>query len=130
MTMSSSASNSMAAEPTLIFPIGGSAESAAELRAGLEEGLIARLKGPERLVLDLGGAVAKRRVKRAAELASHDDVDRDRRENHSERDRRRGRDGEARPEAHDSRKAYPTPRTVWISRGLPPASVLRRRYPM
>ena len=106
------------------------AGSAAELRAGLEEGLIARLEGPERLVLDLGGAVAKRGVKRAAELASHDDVDRDRGENDGERDRRSGRDGEAGPEAHDSRKAYPTPRTVWISRGLPPASVLRRRYPM
>ena len=29
--------------------------------------------------------------------------------------------------SHDSRSAYPTPRTVWISRGFPPTSVLRRR---
>ena len=35
--------------------------------------------------------------------------------------------GKARAKAHPSRRAYPTPRTVWIRRGLPPASVLRRR---
>ena len=28
------------------------------------------------------------------------------------------------------RNTYPTPRTVWMSRGSPPASVFRRRYPM
>ena len=30
-------------------------------------------------------------------------------------------------EAHGSRRAYPTPRTVWMSRGAPPASVFFRR---
>ena len=35
----------------------------------------------------------------------------------------------AQPQPHGavSRKAYPTPRTVWINRGSPSASVLRRR---
>ena len=41
--------------------------------------------------------------------------------------RRSGDEGETRAKAHASRRAYPTPRTVWIRRGLPPASVLRRR---
>ena len=35
--------------------------------------------------------------------------------------------GEAGAEAHDGLAVYPTPRTVWIRRGSPSASVLRRR---
>ena len=45
--------------------------------------------------------------------------------------KRGGRDErQSRAKAHRSRSAYPTPRTVWITRGSPPASVLRRRYPI
>src|SRR6185295_7077251 len=106
------------------------ARRTAELGAGLEEGLIARLEGPQRLVLNLSGSIAKRGVERAAQLVPHDDVHRNRGEDDREGDRRCRGDGETSAKAHGSRRAYPTPRTVWISRGLSPASVLRRRYPM
>ncbi len=54
-------------------------------------------------------------------------VDQARGEQHRERDRQRGEQGEPAAQAHFSRSEYPTPRTVWISRGSPPSSVLRRR---
>ena len=63
-------------------------------------------------------------------LLARDEVEQDRRGDDRERDRRSGRDGDAGAERHDSRSAYPTPRTVWMIREAPPSSVLRRRYPM
>src|SRR5581483_1903496 len=46
-------------------------------------------------------------------------------EGHAERDRRR----DPPLQAHGSLSTYPTPWIVWITRGDPPASSLRRRYP-
>ncbi len=66
-------------------------------------------------------------VYRAVELALDHEVDDERRGDHRERDRRRGHEDEPGAKAHFSRRAYPTPRMVWINRDLPPASVLRRR---
>ena len=47
-------------------------------------------------------------------------------------DRERRRDDEQQPEAqaHAARTVYPMPRIVWMRRGAPSISVLRRRYPM
>ena len=83
---------------------------------------------------DLIRALVERLVDRRAELPAGDEVDDGRREDDGERDRDgRGESdagAEAHARAHGSRSAYPTPRTVWIRRVPPPASVLRRRYPM
>ena len=64
----------------------------------------------------------------AAELVAHADVGVARGEQHRDRDRGGRREREPHPQAHaTSRSTYPTPRTVRIRRGSPPASVLRRR---
>ena len=63
----------------------------------------------------------------AAQLVADDEVDDQRRGDDRERNGRSGDERETGAKAHGSRSAYPTPRTVWISRGLPPSSVLRRR---
>ncbi len=76
---------------------------------------------------EVGCARAQAVVDRPAKLAAGDDVDHRGGDHDRERDGRSGDEGETRAKAHASRRAYPTPRTVWISRGLPPASVLRRR---
>ena len=62
-----------------------------------------------------------------AEAVADEGVDEARREQHRERHGEGGEQGEPAPQAHFSRSEYPTPRTVWISRGSPPSSVLRRR---
>ena len=80
-----------------------------------------------RLVRDLLGSVAKGVVDLGAKLTPDDDEDDDRRQHHRQRDGDGRGQGEAGAEAHASRSAYPTPRTVWIRRGRPFASVLRRR---
>ena len=46
---------------------------------------------------------------------------------HGDHDGHRGGQDEACAEGHVPRRTYPTPRTVWMHRGSPPASVLRRR---
>ena len=48
---------------------------------------------------------------------------------HGDHDGHRGGQDEACAEGHVPRRTYPTPRTVCMHRGSPPASVLRRRYP-
>ena len=96
---------------------------AGERRGGEEDAV-------ERLVRDLRRTLAQSIVDRGTELVADEDVDGRGRKNDRERDRGGGSKREADAKAHGSRSAYPTPRTVWISRGLPPASVLRRRYPM
>ena len=80
-----------------------------------------------RLVRDLLGSVAKGVVELGAKLTPDDDEDDDRRQHHRQGDGRRCGQREAGSKAHCSRSAYPTPRTVWISRGRLFASVLRRR---
>ena len=80
-----------------------------------------------RLVRDLLGSVAKGIVELRAKLTPDDDEDDDRRQHHRQRDGDGRGQGEARAKGHGSRSAYPTPRTVWISRGRLFASVLRRR---
>jgi hypothetical protein len=77
----------------------------AELRPGLEEGLIAGLERAERLVLDLRGPVSQRCVEGAAELVAHDEIDGRRGEDNRERHGRCGGKGESAAEAHGSRKA-------------------------
>ncbi len=91
----------------------------------------------DRVELELGSATLERLVHGRPQLLAGDDVHDRRREHDRERDPERRRERDARAEAHvlerpdhDSRSAYPTPRTVWISLPAPPASVLRRRYPM
>ena len=52
---------------------------------------------------------------------------------HQEDDDGHGRDAAERQsgaDAHASRSTYPTPRTVWMRRGSPPSSSLRRRLEM
>ena len=61
----------------------------------------------------------------ACECVCHGGHDR-----HPDRDRDRDQQRDAGAETHGSRATYPTPLTVWISRGSPPSSVFRRRYPM
>ena len=72
-------------------------------------------------------APAERVVDLGAELVPNDGVRDHGGECDRDRNRKRGRDGQAGPEAHCSRSAYPTPRIVWMRRVWPPASVLRRR---
>ena len=78
--------------------------------------------------LTLGQAVALWMSGRE-QLVPHDDVDDGRRGD--DRDRNRGTSQQRNPQAeahrYSSRSAYPTPRTVWIRRGSPSASVFRRR---
>ena len=76
---------------------------------------------------DLIGARLQGRVGLAPKLVADDHEDDRRRDDDREPDGCRGDERQPGPKAHSSRSAYPTPRTVWISRGLPPASVLRRR---
>ena len=84
----------------------------------------------ERLERDLCRPILERFVDRGSQLLARDEVEEERRGDDGERDRGSRRDGDAGTERHDSRSAYPTPRTVWMTRGAPPSSVLRRRYPM
>ena len=79
---------------------------------------------------DLGCPIFERFVYRRPELLACDEVEEERRGDDRQRDRSGGGYCYARPKRHDSRSAYPTPRTVWIRRGAPPSSVLRRRYPI
>jgi hypothetical protein len=72
-------------------------------------------------------AVGERLVHLPAQLAPHREVGDERGDGHGDGHCQRRGEGEAGPEAHRSRSAYPTPRTVWMRRGRPPASVLRRR---
>ena len=73
------------------------------------------------------GLVAQVVVDVAAQPVTDQDVDESRGEQHRERDRQRREQREPAAQGHFSRSEYPTPRTVWISRGSPPSSVLRRR---
>ena len=79
---------------------------------------------------DLKGLSAHGVVDLAAQLVTDDDVHDHRREDDRKGNGSGGDERQPRAEAHVVRRAYPTPRTVWMRRGLPPASVLRRRYPM
>ena len=72
----------------------------------------------------------QRVVDRPAQLVADDEVDDEGRRHDCKRNGGSGNQRETGAKAHGSRRAYPTPRTVWIRRGLPPSSVLRRRYPM
>jgi hypothetical protein len=95
-----------------------------------EEGLAAagRDLGETGRVEHLHRALLKRLVDLAAQLAADDEEHEDRGKHHGEGHGTGGSDGDSGAKAHaDSRRAYPTPRTVWIRRRLPPASVLRRR---
>ncbi len=72
------------------------------------------------------------------ELVPHREVHQRRGEQHDHghgrgaAERQPGADRHPTPEAahHSSRSTYPTPRTVWMSRGSPPSSSLRRRLEM
>ena len=105
----------------------------AELRAQRQIALSA-LPGyhAQRLRRDLCSARLERLVDRRAQLLARDEVDEHGRGDDRHRDGCCRAHSDACPEAHaqPSRSAYPTPRTVWISRERPPSSVLRRRYPM
>ncbi len=46
---------------------------------------------------------------------------------HGDDDGHGGGQDQSRAKGHVSRSTYPTPRTVWMQRGSPPNSVLRRR---
>ena len=81
-------------------------------------------------VCELIGRRVQRVVDRPAQLVPDDEVDDEGGRHDCKRNGRRGDQRETGAKAHGSRSAYPTPRTVWIRRGLPPSSVLRRRYPM
>ena len=63
----------------------------------------------------------------ATKSVANQGVDEAGREQHGERDGEGGEEGQPAAKAHFSRSEYPTPRTVWIRRGSPPSSVLRRR---
>jgi hypothetical protein len=78
---------------------------AAELRAVVEEVLSTDPERANRLLRDVGGPVSERRVDRAPELIADDDVDDHGCQGDGQRDRGRGHDDEARPEAHSSRSA-------------------------
>ncbi len=60
------------------------------------------------------------------------DVDQRRHQGDDDGHRRGDAQREPRPDRHrySSRSTYPTPRTVWMSRGSPPSSSLRRRLEM
>ena len=76
-----------------------------------------------------GDALAQRAqpvVDRVAQLGAHEDVGGDRGQRDGERDGQRGQQHQAAAVAHVPSR-NPTPRTVWIRRGSPPSSVLRRR---
>ena len=75
----------------------------------------------------LGRRDCARRSRPGRELAADDEEHDRRRHDDRERDRHRGHERQPCSKAHGSRSAYPTPRTVWISLGRPPASVLRLR---
>ena len=83
-----------------------------------------------RLRATASAVVLQRIVDGAAELVADDEVDDEGRGHDRKRNGSSGDQRETGAKAHGSRSAYPTPRTVWIRRGLPPSSVLRRRYPM
>ena len=73
--------------------------------------------------------ILERVVERFDELAAHDEVDDQRRDDDYHRDRRADDERDPCPKAHcvAGLSAYPTPRIVWIRRGLSPALGLRRR---
>src|SRR5205085_10565812 len=77
--------------------------------------------------LNQAGTAAEPIVDRRVELSLDDEVDDERGGHDGERHRGCGDESGPGAERHRSRRAYPTPRMVWINRGLPPASVLRRR---
>ena len=66
-------------------------------------------------------------VHAAAKLVADQHVGDQRHGDHRDRDGEPGEQDDPAAEGHGSRSTYPTPRTVWIRRGLPPDSVLRRR---
>src|SRR5262249_43801159 len=81
---------------------------------------------------DVVGTRLKRVVDLSTQLVAHDEEDDEGGSDNCQRNSRCGDESQARPETevlevHGSRSAYPTPRTVWIRRGLPPVSVFRRR---
>lgn len=92
-------------------------------------------RDPDRPGKDLVGdglqTALERVIDLAAQLMANDHISDTRGQHDGHGDRRRGRYGEPGPEAHSggSLRTYPTPLTVWISRGSPVASVFRRRYP-
>ena len=73
-----------------------------------------------------GAESAQGVVDRVAQLGASRDIGGDRGQCDGGRDGERGEQHQAAPVAHDP-SMKPTPRTVWISRGSPPSSVLRRR---
>src|SRR6185437_6844465 len=93
-------------------------------------------RGPQVFEIVKRGAEHLRRVRLerivdgGPQLVADDEIDHQRRGQHRESNGGSGDQRETGAKAHGSRSAYPTPRTVWIRRGLPPSSVLRRRYPM
>ncbi len=76
---------------------------------------------------DLLRACSQPVVDLVVERVLDDEPDDRRRGDDGQRDGGCGHEGEACAKTHLSRRAYPTPRTVWMSRGSSLASVLRRR---
>ena len=89
--------------------------------------MLARLELREARHANLVDRLSETVVDLVTELVPDQDVDKCRGKYDSDRDCGRGHKHQPDAKAHDSRKAYPTPRTVWISRGAPPASVFFRR---
>ncbi len=85
--------------------------------------------GEERESCDLVGTLDQRCVDLLDELATRRRICGEGRKADRHRDCGGGDQGDAPPQRHDGRATKPTPRTVWMTRGSPPASVLRRRYP-
>src|SRR5581483_4607263 len=75
---------------------------------------------------DLRRVLREQGVDLRVQLVPHHEVRRGGRGGDDDGDDERGDEREPGAEGHGSRSTYPVPRTVWISRGSPPASVLRR----
>ncbi len=92
----------------------------------------ALVQGRDVPLLNRGRLRSQRVVHLPNQLVPHDDVGHDRGDQHSDGDRRGGGKSDSPAQRHpanldQSRRMYPTPRTVCSRRGSPPASVLRRR---
>ena len=77
--------------------------------------------------VDLSHLLLELLVNARAQVVAHDDVDDGGCDRNGRRHCDRRCDRKTQPERHGSRRTYPVPRTVWISRASSSASVFRRR---